>query len=265
MNIFEIVVLGLVQGLTEFLPVSSSAHLILFPRLLGWQDPGLEVDAILHLGTLVAVLIYFKQDLLDLLKPAQRRLLLAILLATLPAVLVGFGAKDFLGTQILRSTQSVIITLIVGSVIMLIADYRAKRLEQGTHQAKMTTCDLNTYQVFFVGCMQALALLPGISRSGATISASVFMGLKREEAARFAFLLGVPAIAGAALLSCKDLFEAYQSSSGLIDPWFLLLGLVSSFLSGYFAIDFLIRFLKSSSLLPFVIYRLFLALALIWI
>ncbi len=249
MDHLQIVVLGLVQGLTEFLPISSSAHLVLVPKLLGWQEHGLDFDAFLHLGTLAAVLVYFYKDLVDI-ALHKRHMAVAILVGTLPAVLLGFGAKSYFASEAVRSVASICITLVLGSLLMVFADiYSNVRSEfKSSH-------DLKILDTLWIGCAQALALFPGVSRSGATISAGLFSGLKREEAARFSFLLGVPAIAGAGLLAVKDMLETgvqlSYSSLGL--------GFIVSAVSGYLAIDFLIKFLKTQSLRGFVIYRVVLA------
>ncbi len=249
MDLIQIAILALVQGLTEFLPISSSGHLVLVPKLMGWQEHGLDLDAFLHLGTLAAVLVYFRNDLIDLVLH-KRKLGLAIILATMPAVLLGFGAKAYFSSDAVRSIASICITLILGSLLMVLADiYASARAEfKATEQMKII-------DVLWIGCAQALALFPGVSRSGATISAGLFSGLKREDAARFSFLLGVPAIAGAGLLAVKDMLETgvELSYAGLG------LGFIISAVSGYLAIDFLIKFLKTQSMKWFVIYRVVLA------
>lgn len=298
MNIFEIAILGIVQGLTEFLPISSSAHLALLPKLLGWQDPGLDVDAFLHLGTLFAVLIYFWKDLLDLVvRRDKHKLLLAIIIATLPAIAIGFGFKNFFESDFVRSYTVIAVTLIAGSILMWAADYFHNCIyESGVQNdtsSKLQSCflndllrtrfgllkksmvDLKLVMIFFIGCMQALALFPGVSRSGATISGALFMGLNRSDAAKFSFLLGAPAVAGAGLLAVKDMLENLLSNgvgaSFMGTSWFdivsvmnywlpLGIGFTASFISGYFAIGFLIKFLQSRSLMSFIVYRMALAL-----
>jgi len=249
MDHLQIAVLALVQGLTEFLPISSSGHLVLVPKLLGWQEHGLDLDAFLHLGTLVAVLVYFYKDLVDIVLH-KRHLGIAIIIGTLPAVLLGFGAKTYFSSEAVRSVASICVTLILGSVLMIVADVAANaRTEFKNSQ------DLKILDIFWIGCAQALALFPGVSRSGASISAGLFTGLSREDAARFSFLLGVPAIAGAGLLALKDMAQTGVQ----LDYSSLGLGFIVSAISGYLAIDFLIKFLKTQSLRGFVIYRVVLA------
>ena len=249
MDLLQVIVLGLVQGLTEFLPISSSGHLVLVPKLLGWQEHGLDFDAFLHLGTLAAVLVYFRKDLIEIVLH-KRRLGIAIVIGTLPAVLLGFGAKTYFASEAVRSITSISITLVLGSLLMILADIYYVSRETFKSQA-----DLKILDVLWIGCAQALALFPGVSRSGASISAGLFSGMRREEAARFSFLLGVPAIAGAGLLAVKDMAE-----TGIhLDYLSLGIGFVISAISGYLAIDFLIKFLKTQSLRGFVIYRVVLA------
>ncbi len=254
MNYCEMLILAVVQGLTEFLPVSSSGHLVLVPKLCGFADPGLAVDAFLHLGTLFAVVIYFRSDIISMIRSfvskdkADRKLALGIVLASVPAVVIGFGFKSFFESDLIRSVNSIIITLIFGSLLMLLADRFSVKSSR--------IAELSYKQMFFVGVMQVLALFPGTSRSGATLSAGLFCGLTREHAARFAFLVGLPAVAGAGLLSLKDLATASVIES---DWSVLFFGLLVSFVSGYIAIDLLIKFLAKNSPMIFVIYRLLLA------
>ncbi|MGD9935813.1 MAG: undecaprenyl-diphosphate phosphatase, partial [Dehalococcoidia bacterium] len=212
MDLLRAVVLGVVQGLTEFLPVSSSGHLILVPSLFGWDDQGLAFDVGLHAGTLVALLAYFWRDWatmtfcgLDDLRhhgPSVRRyqqpsrLLLLIVLGSVPAAVAGLALNGWIEEN-LRQAWLVALMLIFVGALMLIADRRS-RLDRSLH-------DLGVVDAVLVGLAQAVALIPGVSRSGATISTGLVRGLDREAAARFAFLLGTPAFAGAALLKFKDL------------------------------------------------------------
>lgn len=254
----SVIILALIQGLTEFLPVSSSGHLILAPGLLNLQSFGLDFDAFLHLGTLFAVLVYFRQDILNLVKGFFRidksysRLSYGILLATIPVVLIGFGLKDFFETETIRSIDFVAYMLILGSLLMFLAEK--------FFSSKKDMQELGYLQMVFVGLMQCLALFPGMSRSGSTIAAGIFTGLKKDEAARFSFLLGLPAIAGAGLLAVKDMLEAGTVELGVFD---LSIGFFVSFISGLLAIDFLLKFLKSQSLTVFVWYRVVIAIVLI--
>lgn len=257
---FEILILSIIQGITEFLPVSSSGHLALAPRLFGLHEFGLDMDAFLHLGTLFAAIIYFRKEIIDMLlsfvsnDKANRKLALAILLATIPAVVIGFGFKDFFSSNLVRSSAGIAITLILGSALMWFADSWSNRNLQ-----KKDIKELSYREIFFIGLMQCLALFPGTSRSGSTISAGLFVNLSREQAARFSFIVGLPAIAGAGLLALKDLISSPVMEAGL-DYSNLGLGFIASFVSGYLAIDFMIKFLKNNSLICFIVYRVLLAL-----
>ncbi len=258
----EIIILAVIQGLTEFLPISSSAHLVIAPKLCGFCDPGLDVDAFLHLGTLAATLIYFRKEVLVMFKsfisnnPTERKLAIGILIATIPVIAIGFGFKAFWGSEMIRSTMSIVITLLLGSVLMYCADAFTKK-----RQEHKPIEDLSIKEIFFVGLMQTLALFPGVSRSGSTISAGLFTGLSRDSAARFSFLVGLPAVAGAGLLALKDLAEGGLNSDSSIIPLFL--GFITSFIVGYLAIDFMIKFLKNHNLMGFIVYRVVLAIFLL--
>ena len=275
MTYLQITILSIIQGLTEFLPVSSSGHLVLAPRLFGFADPGLAVDAFLHLGTLFAAVIYFREDILLMLKALllslrsrkggdaaiqsevmkiHHKLAIGILLASLPAVFIGLNFKEFFETPFVRSVDFVAYMLIAGAVLMLISE-----LYFG---AEKNITVLGKRGMFFIGLMQCLALFPGVSRSGSTIAGGLFLGLKKDEAARFSFLLGLPVIAGAGALAIKDLLETGLGAD--LNIQVLALGFFVSFISGYFAIDFLLKFLKKQSLVWFVVYRIALAVTLIW-
>lgn len=259
MQHLEIIFLALIQGLTEFLPVSSSGHLALAPKLFGFNDPGLDLDAFLHLGTLLAVLIYFRAEVLAMLKsfiskdPLNRKLSIGIIIATIPAMALGFGFKSFFESDLARSPASIMITLGLGSILMFAADRFINR-----NPSTKEISNLSFKEMFFIGTMQALALFPGVSRSGATISAGLFTKLNREEAARFSFIVGLPAVGGAGLIAIKDLISDIGLSN--IDWSTMSIGFLVSFISGYLAIDFMIKFLKTQSLSLFIIYRIALML-----
>ncbi len=249
----QAVVLGVVQGFTEFLPVSSSGHLILVPHVFGWPDQGLAVDAALHLGTLAALLAYFRRELLALASGAlPRRLAALVLVATLPGGLAGVLLGKLIETH-LRSTLLIAVSTAVWGVVMWLADRRAA-------PAPPTPRDplerLTWPQGLAVGCAQAVALIPGTSRSGITITTGLFGGLDRATAARFAFLLGIPITAGAGGLKLLHLLRG-GLPEGAGGP--LLAAILASFLSGWLAVWFLVGYLKTRSLTPFVVYRLILA------
>jgi len=248
------VVLGLVQGLTEFLPVSSSGHLILVPRLFNWPDQGLAFDAVMHLGTLAALLAYFRGELLGMASGAlSRRLAGLLILATIPGAVVGVLLEKLIEAK-LRSPLLIACTTIGWALVMWVADRRAAAPPTAPGDPLER---VSLRQALTVGCAQALALIPGTSRSGITITAGLLGGFDRATAARFAFLLGIPITAGAGGLKALHLLRE-GVPPGEAGP--LAAALVTAFLSGWFAVWFLVSYLKTRSLRPFVIYRLALAL-----
>lgn len=250
-------VLGLVQGLTEFLPVSSSGHLILVPHLFGWPDQGLAFDAVMHLGTLAALLAYFRRELLDMATGAlSRRLAGLLILATIPGGLAGVILEKLVESK-LRSPLLIAGTTAGWAIVMWIADRRAAPAPR-TPGDPLERVTLG--QALTVGCAQAVALVPGTSRSGITITAGLLGGIDRATAARFAFLLGIPITAGAGGLKALHLLKA-GVPPGEGGP--LAAALAMAFVSGWFAVWFLVSYLKTRSLRPFVVYRLLLALVIL--
>jgi undecaprenyl-diphosphatase len=248
------VVLGLVQGLTEFLPVSSSGHLILVPHVFGWPDQGLAFDAVMHLGTLAALLAYFRRELLGMASGALPRWLAGLLvLATIPGALVGVVLEKLIEAK-LRSPVVIAVATAGWAIVMWIADRRAAPAPAGPGDPLER---VSLGQALTVGCAQALALIPGTSRSGITITAGLMGGFDRATAARFAFLLGIPITAGAGSLKALHLLRE-GLPPGEAGP--LAAALVTAFVSGWFAVWFLVNYLKRRSLRPFVVYRLLLAL-----
>ncbi|MFH2202583.1 MAG: undecaprenyl-diphosphatase UppP [Elusimicrobiota bacterium] len=252
MSIVQAAVLGLVQGITEFVPVSSSAHLALFPWLLKWPDQGLAYDVALHWGTIIALLIYFREDLKKLITATlrggeQRQLALGLVLATVPGALAGLLAEDYIET-IFRQPERIALSLIVFGILLGIAD------RVGRKKLELTAIDWRF--CLAIGCAQALAVVPGVSRSGITLTAALFLGLRRYDAARFSFLLAIPIVLGAGVLQLKDL-----SASGLDAAFWT--GIAVSTLSGYAAIHFLLDYLKKSSLIIFAGYRVVLGILII--
>ena len=253
-------VLGVVQGLTEFLPISSTAHLKVVPVLLGWGDPGVSVTAVIQLGSILAVVAFFRDDLRQVLRgishglrqrrwdEPQARLGLAIGLGTIPILIGGLAIKltvpDF-DQSPLRSLTSIALVSIVMALLLALAERigtRRRLLQQ-----------VSVRDGLWVGLAQALALIPGVSRSGSTLTASLLDGWNRADAARFSFLLGIPAIAIAGLVELKDAFS--QPVSGGVLP--LLVGIASSAVVSWLAIAWLLRFLQNHSTWWFVGYRLF--------
>ena len=248
------VVLGLVQGLTEFLPVSSSGHLILVPHVFVWPDQGLAFDAVMHLGTLAALLAYFRRELLGMASGTlPRRLAGLLVLATIPGALVGVVLEKLIEAK-LRSPVVIAVATAGWAIVMWIADRRAAPAPAGPGDPLER---VSLGQALTVGCAQALALIPGTSRSGITITAGLMGGFDRATAARFAFLLGIPITAGAGSLKALHLLRE-GLPPGEAGP--LAAALVTAFVSGWFAVWFLVNYLKSRSLRPFVVYRLLLAL-----
>ena len=248
------VVLGLVQGLTEFLPVSSSGHLILVPHVFGWPDQGLAFDAVMHLGTLAALLAYFRRELLGMASGTlPRRLAGLLVLATIPGALVGVVLEKLIEAK-LRSPVVIAVATAGWAIVMWIVDRRAAPAPAGPGDPLER---VSLGQALTVGCAQALALIPGTSRSGITITAGLMGGFDRATAARFAFLLGIPITAGAGSLKALHLLRE-GLPPGEAGP--LAAALVTAFVSGWFAVWFLVNYLKRRSLRPFVVYRLLLAL-----
>lgn len=251
----EAIILGILQGLTEFIPVSSSAHLILFPWFFGWEGTvnTLGFSVALHFGTLIALLVYFRRDWFSLLGTAREKdgLFWHILIATLPAAAAGFFFNEVI--EKIRSPLLITFTLTLVAVLMIIAE-KKRRATNGLGIESM-----NRRDALIIGIAQACALVPGVSRSGITIVAGLTRGFQRQASARFSFLLSTPIIAGASLLEAKDLV---MSPAGVESDLFLA-GIIVSALTGYGAIKYLLRFLQSHTLNPFAYYRFFLAFVII--
>ena len=256
------IILGTLQGFTEFLPVSSSAHLLVLPWLAGWAPGGLTFDTLLHGGTLLALVLYFRQPLAGLIQgvvsPGSTsgewdHLLLPLVTGTAPILVMGV-ALTFLDIERLRTPELTCFNLAFFGLLLWLAD--------GVESKQTGLWSLSAGQGFWIGMAQALALMPGVSRSGVTITAALLLGLRRPEAARFAFLLGIPSISmalGAKIIqlsASSELLAASLSGENLV-------GVLAAFLSGLFSIRFLLRFLERHTLKPFVFYRLLLSLVLL--
>lgn len=254
MDTLQVILLALIQGLTEFLPISSSAHLILPSQILGWEDQGLTFDVAVHIGSLLAVIIYFRQEIGAMLvawlqslfkgkHTDDSKLAWWIILATLPAVFFGFIFKDVIEEH-LRGPGVIAITTVVFGLLLWAGD-------------KLSRNELSEYQTgwrkaLLIGFAQALAIIPGTSRSGITITAALLLGLQREAAARFSFLMSIPVILGAAILMTKDAIE----TNLVIDYQALSLGVITSFIAAYTCIYFFLKIISKMGMTPFVIYRL---------
>lgn len=255
-EILKAILIGVVQGLTEFLPVSSTAHLRIIPSFFGWEDIGASYTAVIQVGTMIAIILYFRIDLMNMTKAMftslktknfeskDTKLLIMILIGTIPIVIFGFLLKDLIRNEF-RNMYFVSASLIFFSLLLYLADkYTANK--RGIN-------DLKIFDAIFIGLFQALALIPGASRSGSTISGSFFRNMTREDAPRFSFMLSIPAI----LLS--GVFELYSQRDFLLSGDNAILSLViatvSSGIVGYWAIWFLISYIKKHSMMVFVIYR----------
>jgi len=254
----QAIVLGLAQGLTEFLPVSSSAHLRIIPAFAGWGDPGAAFTAVVQLGTMVAELLFFRKDLLRigrawfgaLRRPALRGTLDArlgwyLILGTLPIAIVGLALENDIETTF-RSLALIATTLIALALVLLVADRRGKR--------RRRIADLTLRDGLIMGAAQTLALVPGVSRSGATLSAGLFLGLERQAAARFSFLLSIPAVVLSGLYQLLDIFRGEESAG--IGAGGLILATVLAFFAGYASIAFILHYVGTHSFGVFAYYRI---------
>lgn len=260
MSIIQAIVLGIIQGLTEFLPVSSSGHLIFLPKLFGWADQGIAFDVMVHLGSLLAVVIYFRKKIWQLFQSLfsketihkqERTLAWFVIMSIIPAGAVGY----FLESNS-RSAFVVGMSLILWGIVLGFADwYQKKRIEQGKMQTDLN--HLRFWQIAVVAVAQAVALIPGTSRSGITITAGLFSGLSKKAAAEFSFLMSIPIIFLAGMVK---VIELYQVGIEDVSVAALAVGALSAAVSGFFAIYALLRFIQKHSFLPFVLYRVIMGL-----
>jgi len=258
LTILEVVILGLAQGLGEFLPISSSAHLVLIPWLFGWTDPGLTFDVALHVGTLVAVVLYFWKDWWQLItkgftdvRSVKGRLFWYLVVATVPGAIGGFLLEKKAET-LFRSPILIATMLILMGILLYWADRRSSKKIEINHITFGTS--------LFIGISQALAIIPGVSRSGITMTTGLWMGLTREGAARFSFLLSTPIIFGAAMVKLPGVI----SNSSVITLDFTI-GMAVSCITGIASIGFLLRYVQTKDFLPFVWYRFILGAVVIMI
>lgn len=255
MDLFQAFVLGALQGITEFLPISSSGHLVIGEWFLGLKVYGLKsFDVALHIGSLLAIFVYFRKDLVGLIKAFFRlfigkfdgeyaKLILFIFVGTLPAVFAGLFLEDQID-GIFRNIFAIGVAMIVVGLIFIVGEWVHKKMAVGS-------TEMTLRKALFIGIAQAVALIPGVSRSGSTIVMGLFQGVGRESAARFSFLLGMPAILGAGILA---LFKASDGVSVEFMP--MLLGAVTSFVFSLLSVWFLMKFLKKHSLVVFALYLL---------
>lgn len=256
MDLLQLLVLALVQGITEFLPISSSAHLILVPELTGWQDQGMAVDVAVHLGTLLAVLLYFWRERRR--QPAAAgltvdwTLLLKVAVGTVPVVIVGFLIKDYADGPLRSATVIALTTLVFGAMLYLADRTRGRR----------TLAELSWRDAAIIGIAQAIALIPGVSRAGVTMTTALFLGYSRIDAAKFSLLLSIPTIVGASALIGHDLYRAGE----LAIPRDVWLAALLAFVAALLAIRAMMAWLRRASFTPFALYRLVLGGGLlVWI
>ena len=266
MQIVQALVLGIVQGITEFLPISSSGHLIFVPKLFGWSDQGLAFDVMVHMGTLFAVVWYFRKRIFVLLKnvfpkysgkekkwvisdPLNFRLAWFVGLSIIPAGIVGLFFNDFVEANF-RDSSFVALGLIFWGIILGLADWYGKKKHN-----KKTLDSLHWKNVVAIACAQAVALMPGTSRSGITMTAGLFSGLTKKSAAEFSFLMSIPIIFIAGLTTLKDVFDVGITSSEIS---IMIIGFLSAVFSGYFAVAFMMRIIEKHGYSLFVWYRIIL-------
>jgi len=262
MTELQVIILAIVQGLTEFLPISSSGHLVLVPVFFGWTDQGLAFDVAVHFGSLIAVILFFRKDILALLRGSvqvlggdvattEARMALGIALGTIPAALAGLMFVDWIEAN-LRSPAVIVVTLSGYAILMILADRLGRR--------NRNISDIRIKDAMLIGVAQALALVPGTSRSGVTITAAMALGFERQDAARFSFLLAVPVILLASVYSLIGLLRMEATV-----PWGqLAIGVVVSAVVAYLSIEFFMRFVSRIGLLPFAIYRMILAAVILY-
>ena len=268
MEIIAAIILGIIQGLTEFLPISSSAHLILVPWFFGWEPEGLVFDVSLHVGTALAVIAFFWKDWLLLAREAvrglievnpfgnsQRKLAWFLVVGTIPAGVIGLLFEDMVESK-LRSPLVPVITLVVFGFLLFYAEKKGR-------QAR----DLNSYTLadaVWIGCAQAIALIPGVSRSGVTITTAMLRDIDRTSAARFSFLLSTPVIVGAGLIKVLSLFKtASDPTADIVSFAVIGAGVAAAAVTGFLCIKFFLRYLTRGRFLPFVVYRLLLAVVIL--
>ena len=266
MDIFQSIILGIVQGLGEFLPISSTAHLILAPYFFGWSDPGLSFDVALHVGTLIAVIGFFWRDWITILKLALQKisnfkfqisnseeypaqLIWLLVIASVPGAIFGFLFDDY-AEYVFRNPLLIAFTLSVVGLLLYLVDKYSKHKKDINH--------ISIKDAILIGLSQAVAIIPGVSRSGATMTTGLALGLSREQAARFSFLLSTPIIFGAAILKVPHLLKA-----GIDLP--IIFGIIAAAISGYLAIKYMLRFIQKVGYAPFFYYRLFLAFIVIMV
>ncbi len=248
MTLWQAIVLGIVQGLSEFLPISSTAHLRIIPAWLGWGDPGAAFTAVIQLGTLASVFIYFARDIVNIIRDAftgKSKLGWMICAGTVPVVVLGLSCKKYIEHN-WRSLYVIAAAIIGLALVLALAEWFERRRQKLREMNELSWLD-----AIVVGCFQAIALIPGSSRSGCTITGGLFLGMKRDTAARFSFLLSLPAVFAAGMFELKELRHA-----GAVDWTNVIVATVVSFVVGYASIAFLLGYLRRHTTWVFIIYRL---------
>jgi len=259
MSIFEAIVYGVIQGFTEFLPISSTAHLVLLPWFMGWKDPGLAFDVAIHLGTLIALFIYFRADWYALITSSfgivrgrthspDAKMAMMIVVATIPAGVAGVLFEDIVENA-LRTPAIIGFMLIALALLLVAAEFLGHR--------KKSLDEITWTDAIGIGVAQACALIPGVSRSGSTITAGLFFNLKREAAARFSFYLSGPIIAAAVAKKLYDILKAGVDPQLMVP---IIVGIITSGIVGYLSIAFLMRYLQTHNTYLFVVYRILLGI-----
>ena len=246
-NIIEIVILSLIQGISEFLPISSSAHLIVFSTLYEFKSSSLIIDVSLHLGSLLAIIFFFRKDLIDL--KHNQKLLSLIILGSIPLIVVGYILYKTELIYLLRDMELIAWTTLVFGILLYFAD--KSRFD------KKISSNLNLKIIFYIGLFQTLALIPGVSRAGITITAARFFKFNRFDSSKISFLLAIPALTGASILGLKDIINQSFEFNYLV-----LIAVIFAFLSSYFTVKFFLQYINRFSLNVFVIYRILVAIIL---
>lgn len=261
MSILHAIVLGIVQGITEFLPVSSSGHLIFFPKLFGWEDQGLSFDAIMHLGTLVAVVVYFRHKLWSIVRAVfsrddnratDRTLGWLLILSIIPASIVGLIFGDWIEANT-RAVEFIAFGFIFWGALLYLADFYGKWQVSRNKEQVVSLDRVDWKRALFIGCAQAIALFPGTSRSGITMTAGLFSKLDKKSAAEFSFLMSVPVIGLAGLVKLLDLLDGQHE---LLSAGPMVAGFLAAAVSGFLAIAGLMKIIQKWSFTPFVVYRI---------
>ena len=273
---FKAAILGIVQGITEFLPISSTAHLRIFPALMRWEDPGTAYSAVIQLGSMLAVIIYFWSDLIRIygallgdfllwvkgkvsspLQSHDSKLGFWILIGTLPICVFGVLFKEPIEVGIVRDLKIIAFYLVFFGILLFLSERVARQ--------NRILAEINALDVLLIGLAQAFALIPGVSRSGVTLFAGLLLGFKRAQAARFSFLLSVPAVFTSGLFEFASLISSIQSSGSNIIWTNLIIGIIFACVSGYFSIDFLLKYLQTHKTHIFVVYRIMLGLFILYL